>query len=100
MKINKHAQANILKIPGIVLIVVWLQSASILTKAFTGILLNSYFNVKTIPIVNTLDELYTKTNLDIVCNMHIFDRIPENSEYTDEMLTELKSRSIEYNKRL
>ena len=36
---------------------------SILTKAFTGNLLKTYFNVKSVPIVNTLDDVYSNKEL-------------------------------------
>ena len=41
----------------LILFIVWLQSASILSKSFTGLLLNTYFNVKSVPIINELQDI-------------------------------------------
>ena len=41
----------------IYLIIIWLISSQILCQAFTGILLNSYFNIKSTPVVNTLQDI-------------------------------------------
>ena len=47
----------------ILLIVIWSQSASILTKAFTGLLLITYFNQTYVPIVKTLDDIYSNKDI-------------------------------------
>ena len=39
------------------LFVIWLFSSVILSKSFTGLLLNSFFNVKYEPIVKTLEDI-------------------------------------------
>ena len=49
----------------IVVIAIWLQSASILSKAFTGLLLKTYFNVKSVPIVNSLQEVLDNHDMRI-----------------------------------
>ena len=48
-----------------ILLVVWLQSASILSKAFTGILLNTYFNIKTFPIVDNIHDIFASKDISI-----------------------------------
>ena len=47
----------------ITMLVICLQSTSILGKAFTETLLNTYFNVKTIPIVNELQDILDNERL-------------------------------------
>ena len=65
----------------IIIVVIWLHSASILSKAFTGILLNTYFKVKSVPTVNSLEDIYDNKELSILTtkyqlNYVILQRIP------------------------
>ena len=41
----------------VILVIIWLFSASVLSKAFSGKLLETHFFVERLPIVNSLDEL-------------------------------------------
>ena len=50
----------------ILMIAIWIQSASILTKAFTGLLLNTYFRSDFGPIVSTLEDVYENRGLSLV----------------------------------
>ena len=83
-------------ISSIILIFVRLQNASVLSKAFSGILLNSYFNVKSVPIVYTLEDLYHKKRLSIASVAGSFTRMSRFSEYPDHFLEESETRSQEY----
>ena len=44
--------------------IIWVISSLILSKSFTGLLLNSYFNIKYIPVVNTLQDI--RNNKDVL----------------------------------
>ena len=99
LKITKNVQFNFLKNASIILIVIWLQSASILTKAFTGILLNSYLNFKPYPVVSTLEELYDKKDLGIVADQLISDHL-EVLQYPEQMKKHLSIRIFEVHQKL
>lgn len=82
------------------MIVIWLQSASILTKTFTGILLNSYFNLKIYPVVNNLEDLYVRKHLGVACHKQTFN-IPGIDKYPEQkIIRDLTSRCSEYNEML
>lgn len=49
----------------VVLLGLWLLSAVTLSKSFTGILLESFFNVKEVPIVTTLQDIRKNKRLGI-----------------------------------
>ena len=53
------------KINLIILVCILLQSASILTKAFTGLLLTTYANVLYIPCVNSFEQIYQDQSLEV-----------------------------------
>ena len=61
------------------------QSLSILTKAFTGLLLETYFSIKYVPIVSNLDELLQKNELGIAGNSDTLGRL-QNSSRDAEIL--------------
>ena len=50
----------------VLLTIVWLQSASVLTKGFTGLLLETYFNVRSETLINSLEDLHERTDLEIM----------------------------------
>ena len=99
MKITKNVQVDLLKVSSIVLIVIWLQSASILTKAFSGILLKSYFNLKPYPVVSTLEDLYDNKHLGIVADTRISDLL-DVLEYPEEMKKYLNISILKLHKKL
>ena len=65
----------------IAFICVWIQSASILTKAFTGVLLESYFSVKSVPIVNDLMDVHNNPELRVNAIMSYLSIIDKYHEY-------------------
>ena len=100
LKFNKNIHSPFLKVSAIVLIVIWLQSASVLTKAFTGILLNSYFNLKIYPVVNNLEDLYGRKDLGVACHKQTFN-IPGIDQYVEpKIIRDLTTRCSEYNNML
>lgn len=56
------------KILVILMVTIWLQSASILCKAFSGLLLNTYFNIRKFPIVNDMRDIISNKHLEIAAN--------------------------------
>ena len=50
------------------IIIIWLISSLILSKAFTGILLSSYFNITSKPVLTTLQDIRDNENLLIFGN--------------------------------
>ena len=90
-KINFKNSLN--KLSFILLIVIWSQSASILTKAFTGLLLNTYFNQKLLPIVETIQDIYLNKEISIAADSKIFidysKRIDEWNEFKSDILVRI-----------
>ena len=48
------------------IILIWLHSASILGKAFTSVLLNTYCNVRTVPIVEELQDVIDLDHISVI----------------------------------
>ena len=68
-KINHLFLSRINKLNLIILIVIWLKSASIMTKAFTGLLLSTYSNSRYIAIADSLEEIYQDQTLEVHSNL-------------------------------
>ena len=80
----------------VLLTFVWLQSASVLTKAFTGLLLETYFNVRSEPLINSLEDLHQRTDIEIATNgpaIHILSKL---EVMTQEMYDDLSYRIESY----
>ena len=67
---------------------------SILTKALTGNLLNIYFNVKSVPIVNTLEDIYQNKELLLTTNHEILAALYQNKILDLAKAKELFNRTI------
>ena len=80
----------------ILMIVIWSQSASILTKAFTGLLLNTYFNQKSLPIVETLQDIYFNKEILIATNSDKFQRYSDRIDESNELKSDILTRIIEF----
>ena len=55
------------------LLLIWIQSSSILNKSFNGLLLNTYFGFKTFPIFPTLESITKKKGVRVVAVPEIFN---------------------------
>ena len=54
------------KVSMFILFILWIQSASILIKAFSGVLLNNYFNTKTFPMVDEFQDIIDNKKMLVV----------------------------------
>ena len=80
------------------IVIIWLISSLILSKAFTGILLSSYFNSKSKPVVTTLQDIRDNENLLIFGshdNLLISSRI--NKLDIDNILQRIKGTKVAKN---
>ena len=68
----------------IILLVIWLQSASILSKAFSGLLLNTYFNVKSVPIVNSLEDIINNQDINVAINLSSLKKNIQDTNLFDQ----------------
>ena len=95
---NKMSTINLLprKICAILLFTIWLQSASILCKAFTELLLKTYFNVKSHSIVNTLQDIIDDKNLLVMGNDYYFDDLARAYELSPFIISNLKNKISMY----
>ena len=82
------------------LIFVWLQSASILSKAFTGLLLNTYFNVKSVPIVNDFQDIIDNKDINIACDENLLMWFLTLYKYGNDTIQRLKARVDRYQKQV
>ena len=64
-KIFGLSKSKLLKIILIIYISIWLQISSIITKAFTGLLLSTYSNIHYIPVAGNLEQIYQDQNLEV-----------------------------------
>ena len=83
----------------VLLIVIWSQSASILTKTFTGLLLNIYFNQMT-PIVETLEDIYSNKEISIASISYIFKEYSRRIDVSNELKRDILTRIIEYDEKI
>src|ERR1700761_3403319 len=67
-KLQSKFKNSLNKFSFVLLIVIWSQSASILTKAFTGNSLKTYFNRKYNPIIQTLQDIHANKDILIQSN--------------------------------
>ena len=100
LKWNFKFKNSLNKFSFVLLIVIWSQSASILTKAFTGLLLNTYFNQKFIPIVETIQDIYSNKEISIAADSEIFKGYSRRIDVSNEMKTDILSRIIEFERKL
>ena len=47
----------------ICLVIIWYMSSQVLSLSFNGLLLNTFFNIKSIPVGNTLEDIRNNTEL-------------------------------------
>lgn len=59
----------------LILVIIWLLSAFILTKSFTGLMLNMYFKHKSVALVTDLKDVYQQKHLAISAVKVMFDNI-------------------------
>ena len=73
------------------------MSASILSKAFCGVLLNTYFNVKSVPIVNSLQDIIDNQDINIATDNGYFrSTLKGNNLASYEVTNDLVKRILKY----
>ena len=83
----------------IAFICVWIQSASILSKAFTGLLLESYVSVKSVPIVNDLIDVHNNPELKIASdieNFKVLAQYQQQYSLANNTVQSLLERAVHY----
>ena len=85
-----------ISLANILLIGVWLQSASILSKAFTGLLLNTYFNVMWVPIVNDLQDIIDNKDINIAGEENLLKWFLVNYQYDQHAINGFLARVDRY----
>ena len=83
----------------ILLIIIWSQSASILTKAFTGLFLNTYCNQKYTPIVETLQDIYLNKDITIASGSNEFIGFWKNIDESVELKNDIYNRAVDFEKK-
>ena len=72
------------------ILVIWIICSFILTKSFTGLLLNSYYNEEFVPLINDLGDVYQNEKFSIAGRHEILQRfehlIDNYSDYTPRNL--------------
>ena len=72
------------------LLVVWLMVSFVLNKSFTSLLLNTYFNVKTIPFVQSLEDI--RKNQEILISGHSNYLMAFNKDFKEFHIGDLIER--------
>lgn len=80
-----------------IMFIVWLQGTSIINKSFTELLLNKYFNVKLLPIVNDLGDLLDNHELGIAAENYWFYNVSSSLMEENEH-AKLAKRKVDYPK--
>lgn len=80
------------KVLMVLMVIIWLQSASILTKAFTELLLSTYLMVKTSPVVDNIEQIEADKRLLILYNQKMLVFQTENSR--SDLIIRLKERIL------
>ena len=87
---------EIIKTSTSLIIIVWLMSSLIITNSFTGLLHNTYFNFKLIPIVSTIDDIIDNQDVSVlayISNLNLFINSTNDEEYKIK-LQNIKDRAI------
>ena len=63
--------------------VIWLMASFVLNKSFTSLLLNTYFNVKTTPVVESLEDIRERKELPISGLVNYFMLLKRNLKNFD-----------------
>ena len=79
------------------LLVIWLLVSLVLNKSYTSLLLNTYFNVKTAPVVQSLEDIRHNKNL-LIAGMHQYLSIINDRFliYIEDILTRLNENHDNY----
>ena len=96
LKWKSKIKNSLNKFSFVLLLVIWSQSASILTKAFNGNLLKIYFNRKSIPLIQTLQDIYRNKEISIAANSVIFKSFIERIDESNELKRDILTRMIEF----
>ena len=98
MQLNKKSKFknSLNKFSFILPIVIWSQSASILTKTFTGLLLKTYFNRKTVPLVETFQDIYLNKEISIAASSYLFKSLKTRLKEPAELKSDILTRIIEF----
>ena len=74
----------------------------VLTNSFTGLLHNTYFQFKSIPIVNTMDDIIDNQEISVLSNinnLNLFINSTNNEEYKiklEKIRDRVKATELEY----
>ena len=75
------------------MVTILLFSASILTKDFTTLLLNTFFNVKSEPIVNSLDDVIDHNNIKLASSSYYITLLNNSYNIDSDKMSKLLARS-------
>ena len=79
----------------ILMVIIWLQSASIITKSFNGVLLNSYFNIRTEPIFTTLTVISSR-RISVAAVPAHFDDVNKHYIVSKKAILRLKKKATAF----
>ena len=98
--LDSLSQMSKISLTNILLFVIWLQSASVLSKAFTGLLLNTFFNVKSVPIVNDFKDIIVNKDINIACDENLLQLFLVIYKYDKDTSDRLQARVTKYQKQV
>lgn len=98
LKLNFKFKNSLSKSVFVLMLVIWCQSASILTKAFTGVLLNTYFNVRSGPIVDTMEDIVRKPEMELISDFRRVWLARQQLDLPEKMTQDIYERSLAFNR--
>ena len=81
----------------IILTTIWLQSASIITKPFTGLLLSTFSSIIYIPIADSFEDIYQDQSLELHSRLiHHVDYLATSLKINSKIIDNLVEREAKF----
>ena len=78
----------------IIVEIIWVYSSFILSKSFSGLLLSTFFNMKSTPVVTTLQDIRDNSNIMPLANHGSISSLSRNHKfYIDDILIRIEEKS-------
>ena len=99
LKWNFKIDSSLIRFSFILIIIIWSQSASILTKGFTGNLLNTYFNIKFQSIVENVEDIYHNKQIEIASDPKGLRWLLQKENQSLDLINNIENRVVDFIKK-
>ena len=73
-------------------LIIWLLSTNFLVLSFQSVLLNNFFDVRSVPLVETLDDIFEDSKFFVVSTSASLDAIRQDESFSSEMIDSFEFR--------